>query len=151
MFYLEITATSLLTPNKLSTRQRPNSANFPSEQAGEYLFVSIFISFQIIDIVEEKKDFTEQLNELSTKQHQRQYSGLNQFNVFHSRSSSVEPQQQNNDEETIQQIHKEEDILEKSRQILEQSQIKNQQLAEQVDLFFSFLLSFDNRFFFVLG
>lgn len=90
-------------------------------------------------VLEEKKDFTEQLNELSTKQHQRQYSGLNQFNVFHSRSSSVEPQQQNNDEETIQQIHKEEDILEKSRQILEQSQIKNQQLAEQVDTFLSFL------------
>jgi len=86
--------------------------------------------------LEDKKDFVEQLNELSTKQHRRQYSGLNQLNAFHSRSSSVEPQQTNiqikNDEENLSQTTKEEEILEKSRQMLEESKVKNEQLAEQV-------------------
>lgn len=65
------------------------------------------------------------------------FIGLHQLNVFHSRSSSVEPQQQTNlqvlnDCENVSQTSKEEDILEKSRQMIEESKAKNQQLAEQV-------------------
>jgi hypothetical protein len=67
-------------------------------------------------------------------------SGLNHLNVFHSRSASVE-QQTNvivpNDSQIGSQTSKEEEILEKSRQMLEDSKAKNEQLAEQVclDLF----------------
>ena len=107
------------------------------------------------------------MNELSLKQHHRQYSGENYFfindlfsiyflkglhrlNAFHSRSSSVEPQQQQtnvtvlNDCENVSEISKEEEILERSRQMLEESKVKNEQLAEQVRFFL--FLSF---FFFV--
>ncbi|CAF1277351.1 unnamed protein product [Rotaria sp. Silwood1] len=89
----------------------------------------------------EKRDFVEQLNELSLKQHHRQYSGLHRLNVFHSRSSSVEPQQQtnvtliNDCENLSEPTSKEEDILEKSRQMLEESKVKNEQLAEQAKVF----------------
>lgn len=61
---------------------------------------------------------------------------MTQLNAFHSRSSSVEPQQNvpqlKTDSETLSQISKEEDILEKSRQMIEESKAKNEQLAEQV-------------------
>ncbi|CAF3117055.1 unnamed protein product [Rotaria socialis] len=108
--------------NKLLIRERPNSATVPSDQ-------------------EEKRDFVEQLNELSLKQHHRQYSGLHRLNAFHSRSSSVEPQQQQtnvtviNDCENVSEISKEEEILERSRQMLEESKVKNEQLAEQAKVF----------------
>ncbi|CAF2804374.1 unnamed protein product [Rotaria sp. Silwood2] len=112
---------SSVPPTKLLIRERPNSANVTGEQ-------------------EEKRDFVEQLNELSLKQHHRQYSGLHRLNVFHSRSSSVEPQQQTNvtiinDCENLSETSKEEEILEKSRQMLEESKVKNEQLAEQAKVF----------------
>ncbi|CAF3824444.1 unnamed protein product [Rotaria sordida] len=108
-------------PTKLLIRERPNSANITNEP-------------------EEKRDFVEQLNELSLKQHHRQYSGLHRLNVFHSRSSSVEPQQQTNvpamnDCENLSETNKQEEILEKSRQMLEESKLKNEQLAEQAKVF----------------
>ena len=59
-------------------------------------------------------------------------SGLHRLNVFQSRSSSVELQQTNVDSENLSQISKDEEILEKSRQMLEESKTKNEQLAEQV-------------------
>ena len=84
------------------------------------------------------------MNEISTKQHRRQYSGLNQLNALHSRSSSVEPQQNTQpsktDSENLSQISKEDDILEKSRQMIEESRAKNEQLAEQVRLMISLLV-----------
>ncbi|CAF1219216.1 unnamed protein product [Didymodactylos carnosus] len=84
-YYPELTATGSSVPGTKSlTHERPNSANCPGEQ-------------------EDKRDFVEQLNELLTKQHRRQYS--------------------------------EEDILEKSRQMLEESKAKNDQLAEQAKVF----------------
>ncbi|CAF4567039.1 unnamed protein product, partial [Rotaria sp. Silwood2] len=65
---------------------------------------------------------------------------LHRLNVFHSRSSSVEPQQQTNvtiinDCENLSETSKEEEILEKSRQMLEESKVKNEQLAEQAKVF----------------
>ncbi len=75
--------------------------------------------------------------------------------MFHSRSSSTEPQQQQqqtnvtviNDCENASQTTKEEEILEKSRQMLEESKAKNEQLAEQVwSIYFIFL---KNKIFFV--
>lgn len=41
-----------------------------------------------------------------------------------------------NDCENVSEISKEEEILERSRQMLEESKVKNEQLAEQVCSFF---------------
>ena len=58
--------------NKSLVVDRPNSANVQSEQG----VVCRLFSFSLIFLfVEEKRQFAEQLNELSLKQHHRQYSG----------------------------------------------------------------------------
>ncbi|CAF1013286.1 unnamed protein product [Adineta steineri] len=124
----QLTATGSSIPGtKLLTRERPNSALLSVDQ-------------------DNKRDFVEQLNELSTKQHRRQYSGIHRLNTFNSRSPSAERQHQqtnltiSNDYETTSQITattttKEEEVLEKSRQMLEESKAKNEQLAEQAKVF----------------
>ncbi|CAF1668421.1 unnamed protein product [Adineta ricciae] len=100
---------TVATPDtKVYSRDRPNSANVSIEQ---------------------KRDFTEQLTELSTKQHRRQYSGRHHLNVYESRS----PSNERNSNENCST--KQEEILEKSRQILEESKVKNEQLAEQAKVF----------------
>lgn len=134
------TATTTTTTTKLLQRDRPNSANAPFDAQGN-------------------KDFVDQLNELSSKQHRRQYSGVHQWNFFHQRSLTIDPSTSpsssnptsnvnpsNDSAELIRlstrsshpsatSMTKDEEILEKTRQMIEESEAKNEQLAEQAKVF----------------
>lgn len=66
-----------LPTNKLLNRERPNSANAPVEP-GLFIKLLLLLFYFIYLFLEEKRDFVEQLNELSLKQHHRQYSGKNE-------------------------------------------------------------------------
>jgi hypothetical protein len=66
------------------------------------------------------------------------FKGTHYLNSLHNDSSTVE-QETNIVVSNPNETYKEEEILEKSRQILEKSQIKNKQLAQQVRFFANFI------------
>ena len=104
------------------------------------VLLSAFTTFtrRSLLILDVNQDFVEQLNELSSKQHRRQYSGVHHLNVMATGSSPMDHRENDADDVSVdptvtqRATRKEEEILEKSRQMIEQSDAKNELLAEQV-------------------
>ena len=106
------------------------------------LFICRFETLAILSVsLDVSQDFVEQLNELSSKQHRRQYSGVHHLNVLATGSSPHDHRENNAGDVSADQTSKEEEILEKSRQMIEQSDAKNELLAEQVSCNSSRLVS----------